>query len=259
MLLNNIWGNASLRAVLAAASLVTASGLSGATVPNTAPNVTFIAAGTFSTPQVSGNDTLKLSGEPFAISIVANAASAPIQHGRNWALFSPFKMTGEVHSGLLGSTPVNIASTGTSIFQAVGPSYDPIQTAFPVKVVGISLTISAEFTLPPGTLPSPLIHTFAAVALGPANSTVTYSNGTDTTTLTIQSGSLIAKIASGDGQTAGVLPAIAPPYTNGARVVTAQSLAPMDGEEPPVSSTIALHEASALVSRRQYDLKRRAC
>jgi hypothetical protein len=51
-------------------------GLSGAT-PDTAPNVTYIATGTFSSPAVSGEDTLKLAGEPFTIDIIANAASVP--------------------------------------------------------------------------------------------------------------------------------------------------------------------------------------
>jgi|HubBroStandDraft_1064217.scaffolds.fasta_scaffold00451_10 hypothetical protein len=172
-------------------------GLSGATAPDTAPNVTFTAAGTFAAPQISGNDTLKLAGEPFSISIVASAGSAPVKHGPNWALFSPLNMTGEVHSGLLGPTPVDIASSGASIYQAVGPSYDPFQTGFPVKVVGISLTINAEITLPAGTLVKPLIHPFAAVALAPANTTVIYSNGTDSTTLAIASGTLVATLPTG--------------------------------------------------------------
>jgi hypothetical protein len=46
-------------------------------MPNTAPNVTYTASGTFSTPATSGLDTLQLAGEPFTISIVANAASPP--------------------------------------------------------------------------------------------------------------------------------------------------------------------------------------
>src|SRR5579871_792497 len=142
--------------------------VAGLTVPGicgaAAPNVTYTAAGTFVNPAVSGNDTLKLAGEPFTIVIVANAAAVPIEHGPNWAVFSPLKMTGEVHSGLLGSTPVNIASGAASIQLAYGPSYDIFTTAFPVKVVGISLTIHATIDLPAGTLANQLIHPFAAVA-----------------------------------------------------------------------------------------------
>jgi hypothetical protein len=190
-------------AISAAIVLATLSGVSSiAAVPNTAPNVTFTASGTFASPPVSGTDTLKLAGEPFLINIVASAASVPIKHGRNWAIISPLKMTGTVHSGLLGSNPVNIASTGASIFQAVGPSYDIFETAFPIKVVGISLTVNAYFILPAGTITTQLIHPFPAVALDPGNTTVTYSDGTNTTTLAIQSGSMDAQVSSGgEGQT----------------------------------------------------------
>src|ERR1051326_2423726 len=154
----------------------------------TAPNVTYTATGTFANPQTSGADTLKLAGEPFAITIVANAASVPIKHGRNWAVFSPFKMTGSVHSGLLGPTPINIASNAASILELVGPDFDIFETAFPVVVIGISLTINAPVTMPAGTITKPLIHPFAPVTLTTANATVSYSNGTDTTVLTVDSG-----------------------------------------------------------------------
>jgi hypothetical protein len=193
---NNVRAKVSLIAALAAISWFAVSESTGAT-PDTGPNVTFTAAGTFASPPISGTDTLKLAGEPFSIAIVAAAGSVPIKHGRNWAVISPLKMTGVVHSGLLGSNPVNIASAGASIYQAVGPSYDPFQTAFPVRVVGISLTIDAQITLPAGTLAKPLIHPFAAVALSPANTIVTYSDGTNTTTLAVQSGTLAAALPTG--------------------------------------------------------------
>jgi hypothetical protein len=169
--------------------------LRGAT-PETAPNVTYTASGTFASPPISGEDTLRLAGEPFSINIVANAGSVPIQHGRNWAVLSPFKMTGIVHSGLLGATPVSIASDAASIYETIGPDYDPFETGFPVDVVGIKLTIQAQITLPANTLVKPLIHPFAAVSLTPANSTVTYSDGTNVTVLAIQVGTLGATIPS---------------------------------------------------------------
>jgi hypothetical protein len=53
-------------------------GMSGATSPDSAPNVTYTATGTFTNPQVSGDDTLKLAGEPFTINIVAPANSVPV-------------------------------------------------------------------------------------------------------------------------------------------------------------------------------------
>ncbi len=165
------------------------------TLGATAPDVTYTASGTFSQPATSGSDTLKLAGEPFTISIVANAASVPISHGPNWAVFSPFRMTGQVHSGLLGPTPVSIASAAASIYLLYGPTYDTFMTAFPVKVVGIVLTINATLTLPPGTLQNQLIHPFAPVALTPSNSLVTYSDTTgNTTTLTVSTGTVEATI-----------------------------------------------------------------
>ena len=198
---SGIFGKSALLAMPVAAGLLVwevSGARSQAATPDTGPIVTYTASGTFATPQVIGDDTLKLAGEPFTINIQAPASSAPIQHGPNWAVLSPFKMTGEVHSGLLGTSPVNIASTGASIFEAVGPDYDPFETGFPVKVVGISLTINATFTLPAGTFTKPLIHPFAPVSLSPTNSTVVYSNGTDSTTLTIASGTLVGTLPSGN-------------------------------------------------------------
>lgn len=174
----------------AAAAAVMSCAVAGAT----APNVTYTANGTFANPQSSGADTLKLAGEPFSITIVANTASVPIQHGRNWAVMSPFKMTGSVHSGLLGPTPINIASNAASILELVGPDFDIFETAFPVVVIGISLTINATITMPAGTITKPLIHPFSPVTLAPGNATVSYSNGTDTSVLAVDSGTLTATI-----------------------------------------------------------------
>jgi hypothetical protein len=211
MILRNIGKIVSLTTAAVAVSFGTVAGASGATTPNTAPDVTYTASGTFSNPASSGADTLKLAGEPFTISIVANSASVPKQHGPNWAVMNPFKMTGSVHSGLLGPTPINIASGSASILQLVGPSYDIFTCAFPVTVVGISLTIQATVYLPPGTITTPLIHPFPTISLNPSpapaigSATVIYSNGTDTTTLTVATGgTLSATIPGGNGTQASV-------------------------------------------------------
>jgi len=193
---SNVRAKVSLTAALAAMPWLVLPALSGVT-PDTAPNVTYTASGTFASPPISGPDTLKLAGEPFSIDIVANAGSVPIEHGRNWAVLSPFKMTGIVHSGLLGATPVSIASDEASIYETIGPDYDPFETGFPVDVIGIKLTIHAQVTLPAGTLAKPLIHPFAAVTLTPANATVTYSDGTNVTVLAIQTGTLAATLPTG--------------------------------------------------------------
>jgi hypothetical protein len=161
-----------------------------------APNIAFTASGTFASTPISGDDTLRLASEPFVITVLANAAAVPIKHGPNWAIFSPLKMTGTVHSGLLGPTPVAIASYAASIEQLVGPAFDEFVLAVPVRIVGIDLTINATIMLPPGTIPNQLIHTFAPLPLNPGNSTVIYSDGTSSTTLAIQTGTLGAAVAT---------------------------------------------------------------
>jgi hypothetical protein len=180
----------------AALSICVFTGICVMPVSAAAPDVTLTASGTFASPCLTGADELKLAGEPFTISVVINAAAVPSKHGPNWALYSPLKMTGQVHSGLLGSTPVNIASGAASVQQAVGPAYDLIMLGFPVKVVGINLTIVANITMPPGTLPNQLIHTFAPVQLSPATATVKYTDNAGTTTLAVRKGTLAATVPS---------------------------------------------------------------
>jgi|SRR5579871_5282691 len=165
----------------------------------TAPIITYTATGTFSSTPVSGADTLKLAGEPFSVTISVSASDAPDKHGSNWASFNQLKLTGVVHSGLLGTSPVNIASAEASITQALDPNVDDQFTMqAPVKVVGISITIDAVIMMPWGTVPKPLLHPFAApVNMTPANATMTYSNGTDSTVLTMDSGTLTGTIPAG--------------------------------------------------------------
>src|SRR5208283_3417044 len=116
----------SITIALAAICCFTASGtLVAATAPATAPIITYKAAGTFSSVAISGNDTLKLAGEPFGVSIAVSAATAPSSHGNGRATYTKLKLTGTVHSGLLGATPVNIASSEASITQIINPGqYD---------------------------------------------------------------------------------------------------------------------------------------
>jgi hypothetical protein len=91
-----------------------------------------------------------------------------------------------------------------SIEQGYGPTYDPFQAAFPVKIVGVNLTVLAVIKLPAGTISNQLIHPFAAVALSPSTATVTYSDGTNSTMLSVQTGTLVATV-----QTSGAAPSAA--------------------------------------------------
>lgn len=167
-------------------------------LPAAAPDITYAASGTFAAPPISGDDTLRLAGEPFDVSIVVSASTAPYKTGPNWAAYHQLKLTGTVHSGLVGPTPVSIASGEASIIQALDPGqYDLFTMEAPIKVVGIDLTIDAQIELPWGSLSTPLLHPFNAVTLATGNTAFTYSDGTSTTVLSISSGTLTATIPAG--------------------------------------------------------------
>ncbi len=162
----------------------------------TAPNVIYSATGTFASPPVSGNDLLGLAGQPFSISVVANAASVPKSHGANWALYAGLTMKGTVQSATFGSFPIQNRST--SIELATGnPSYDLFTMGTPVNVIGILISVKARITMPTGTIANALIHPFSApVTLTPANATLTYSDTTASTTLAMASGTLNAVLGA---------------------------------------------------------------
>jgi len=161
--------------------------------PNTAPTVVYTAAGTFATPQISGDDLYKLAGEPFSIAVIASSATVPHAHGAAWADYTGLKLKGTVHSGL-DPSGVPMTSSDTFLALALGdPSYNVLQIQAPVIVIKDKITISATIHMPVGTLSKFLIHPFTAPAtLDPSNATVTYTNGTDSTTLAIQSGTVNA-------------------------------------------------------------------
>jgi hypothetical protein len=160
-----------------------------------APNVTYSASGTFSSPQISGADTFQLRGQPFSINVVASETLVSKNHGAQWAVYSTLKMTGTVQSGLL-PTPIAISSNGSSILLAAGnPSQDLFRLGSPVVVVGTTLTVTANIIMPKGTITNDHVLPFTApVTLTPANATITYSDGTNSTTLGIN-GTLMATVA----------------------------------------------------------------
>jgi hypothetical protein len=172
--------------------------------PDKGATLTFSASGTFTTNPVSGADTLKLSGQPFTISITGNTSKKPTKHGRNWAVFNPLQMTGTVYSGLIPNQAIPISATAASLKQTVGATEDIIEAAFPVTVIGIALQIKAYITLPGGTLSKALLRPFASVTIGPPSSTVTYSNSTAATVLGIESGTLSATLPAGGTEVSAV-------------------------------------------------------
>lgn len=163
-----------------------------------APNVLYTATGVFDTTLISGRDIFQLAGQPFEIKVVANMASVPKTHGAHWGIYGPFKMAGTVQSRLV-PTPITISNSLTNIALATGnPDYDVMQLGAPVKIVGMTIKITASITMPKGTITRAVIQPFTApVALSPANATLAYSDETNTTVLGIASGTLNAVIGSG--------------------------------------------------------------
>jgi hypothetical protein len=163
--------------------------------PNTTPNVIYTASGTFATPQISGDDTFRLAGEPFRVTVIANTATVPHAHGAGWADYTGLRMQGTVHSGL-DPTGVPLTSRYTFMALALGnPNYDLYQLQAPVIVIKQKVTISANIQMPFGTIAKWTIHPFSApvtLTNNPSNATVTYVNGTDSTTLQVASGTLTA-------------------------------------------------------------------
>jgi hypothetical protein len=185
----------------------------------TAPIITYTASGTFASAPISGADTLKLAGEPFSVAISVSESTPPYKSGPNWAAYNKLKLTGTVHSGLVGTSPITIGSSQASIIQAfaLAPTqYDMFTMEAPVKVVGINLTIKAVIIMPYGTFKTPLLQPFSTVALAPGNATMTYSDGTASTDLAIQTGTLSATVpAATKGAKAAVVL-----HSNGAQAVT---------------------------------------
>jgi len=179
----------------------------------TAATVTYTASGTFGIAK-SGADLFQLQNQPFSISVVASESDVAKTHGAQWAGYNALKMTGTVQSGLL-PTPVVISNTSTSIELAVGnPSYDVFVIYAPVKVVGITLTITAVLDLPKGTLTNDHILPFASAAI-PSTATMSYSDGTNTSVLYLK-GTLVGTASTTTTtKTAAVL------HAAGARSITA--------------------------------------
>ena len=225
----------------AALSLVAASQTLAA-----APNVTYTATGTFGTTPIGGSDLFKLAGEPFSISVVANEALVSKNHGAQWAVYSGLKMTGTVQSGLL-PTPVTIANSSTNLALAYGnPSYDVFLLGSPVKISGMTVTITANINMPEGTIGNDHILPFKApVSLGPANATVTYSDGTATTTLAVANGTLSTSVPPAATTAAGVVL-----HAAGAQAITAHP----DGTRSvrPAGAAVDLGDPEDVVALQFY-------
>ena len=159
----------------------------GLLAASTPPNVIYTASGNFATPPLLGADMLKLAGEPFTFSILANTAMPPTTYGANFATYTPLKFSGTLYSNLLPGVPINI--TGQHAFLSLNNSnaaYDQLQMSIQELVLNYQLKISALVTMPKGTLVNLHIHPFAApITLTSATASMTYADTTASTTLGI--------------------------------------------------------------------------
>jgi hypothetical protein len=160
--------------------------LAAANRPATAADVTYTASGTFDSTPISGADLFRLAGQPFSISVVASESAVAKSHGAQWALYSGLTTTGEVDSRLL-PTPILLSNNHTNIVLAAGnPNQDLFLLGFPLKILGITITVTANIVMPKGTISNDHILPFSSVVpLTPAIATVTYSYGNKATTLGI--------------------------------------------------------------------------
>ena len=160
------------------------------------PTVTYTAAGTFDIAVISGADSFRLAGEPFTISVAANDSQLSKFHGPTYADYGPLSMLGTIYSRLI-PTPVPIQNKMTFILMTYGnPTYDLFELGSQVRILSLSLKITAVITLPKGTLTTVRNHAFGPVTLTPAMATMTYSDGSDATTLGIL-GTLTGTAANG--------------------------------------------------------------
>ncbi|MFN7992374.1 MAG: hypothetical protein U0Q18_02150 [Bryobacteraceae bacterium] len=170
-----------------------------ATRPNVAPNVIYTATGVFNATPVSGKDLFRLAGHEFNMSVTANEALVAPVHGAQWAMYKQLSMIGTVQSGLL-PTPIAISNNATNILLAAGnPNQDILQIGTPVKVVGLTITITAVITMPKGTIVNDHIWPFTQpVSMTPGNARVTYvytdSTGTNSTVLSVQQGTMSTRL-----------------------------------------------------------------
>jgi len=185
-----------------------------ATCPSGATCVTYTAQGQFSPTIVSGLDTFKLAGQKFSISInKVNETKKPSSQGVGSADYKNLNMTGMVSSAL-DPTPVTLTSTSASVELAIEKTklQDVFVLFVPVQVLGLTFDITANITAPYGTITKLRIYPFSApvtLTNSPiANNTVNYvytpAGGTpQSTTLTIESGTLSTTTTTGTAPTTG--------------------------------------------------------
>jgi len=224
--------------------LLAICGLAGALAAQT--SYTYTAAGVFAATPVSGADELRLAGEPFSITVTASDSQLSSFHGPAYAGYDGLQFMGTLHTGLM-PTPVALASKNTWIVLANGnPSYNLFAMGTTLKVISLTLKVSANITLPVGTLTTVRNHAFPAVGFTPSTATMTYSDGTNSTTLGM-TGSLYGAAASSSVTSSAKVYL----HSNGVRAITLHA----DGtqsERAVSNAPVDLGNASDVVALRFY-------
>jgi len=162
----------------------------------TAPNIAYIASGTFATPQIGGADFYCLRGQPFSIAILANEALKATKHDKTSAQYDNLSAQGVVYSCLQTGQPYPISNGTASLTLRAGSATEPdrFNPKFQLQIYHLLITVTAQATMPAGTIATPAIMPFAApVALSPTDATVTYADAYgSSTTLGIAGGVLNA-------------------------------------------------------------------
>lgn len=188
-----------------------------AATASTSPVVSYIASGTFGNV-ISGSDGLRLSGEPFSITVYVSESKVPTKSGSSggntYAAYAPLDMTGTVQSALL-PMPTNLNAYASVILVQTPSGRDQFQLYAPVKIEG-TINIHGIILLPPSTLSSVNVAPFSTAPAIPQGSILTYSNTAGSTTLEIAAGSIIKGTIYAGASTGA--PAVL--HANGVKMIT---------------------------------------
>ena len=169
----------NMRTMAVAAAVISGFAVSECQAAKTActvPVVTYGASGGFGPNVIKGDDSFKLAGEPFSITLYVCESKQPgPRSGPDYSVYSGIEFTGTVNSSLI-TTPYSIKPTAVT-FVLVDPATgdDLVEVEGNLTVFGSLIFIHASIALPPGTLASTAIAPFTGVAIDTADSAFSYS------------------------------------------------------------------------------------
>jgi hypothetical protein len=136
--------------------------------------IAYQASGEFGPNPISGQDTLKLAGEPFSITLYACETLTPTKVGSDYSEYYPIEMKGQVKSSLLVQ-PYQISAKTAFILQVPPTGLDAAELQGDVTVEGRTIFIKGDLSLPSGTLTSRSIAPFSKVTIDTAKSEFIYT------------------------------------------------------------------------------------